>query len=197
MLNVAVEGDVDEAFARRIAGAAGWKDIRIHGRHGKGWLDKNLPRYARAAAFAPWWILRDLDTDADCAPSLVRRLLPGPESHISLRIAVRSVEAWMLADRAGVARFLSVPETAVPGAVEGLDDAKRALLELARSSANREIREGLPPRQGSGVLVGPAYVSFLSEFARDSWDLSAARRKSSSLSGCVRALRNLRLRSAP
>jgi hypothetical protein len=167
-LSAAVEGDVDEAvLSRLVAHAGGWLNP-VHGKRGKDQLLKQLSGYANAARFAPWVVLLDLDHDFECPPAAVAvwlpAWLPATPNRLCLRVAVRQVEAWLLADRERVATFLRVPVSRVPERPEELDDPKRSMVNLARRSRSRAIAQDMTPRPGSGRNVGPAYASRLIEF---------------------------------
>ena len=71
-ISAAVEGDVDEAVARRLIVGAGAQPGSIYGKHGKAALRTRIDGYNRAAQHAPWLVLVDLDSDAACAPVLRR-----------------------------------------------------------------------------------------------------------------------------
>lgn len=189
-VKVAVEGDTDEAVARRILETRGHAVAGVFGRKGKGDLDKRLASYNAAARFEPWLVLRDLDRDEECAAALVRRLLPNPAGQIRLRIAVRQAEAWLLADAKHLAAFLGIAALDVPLEPESLPDAKRTMVELARRSRKRDIKQDMVPRAGLSAAVGPAYVSRLIEFTRQ-WQPSEAAARSPSLAACLRALDGL------
>lgn len=192
----AVEGVLDEAVLRRLAADAGIHMGVVFGRSGKPHLRDRIAGYNQAARFSPWIVLLDLDHDFDCAPSLCAEWLPNPTDHMRFRVAVREIESWLLADRAGIAAFLGVPMRMVPSAVDDLDDPKRTLVEIARNSRRRAIREDMVPRPGSGASIGPAYTSRLVEFVqmgkRGRWQPASAAESSPSLSRCIRALAELR-----
>lgn len=98
----AVEGDIDEAVLRRLLDLVGAKAGPVHGKNGKAQLLQRLRSYGQAARFSAWFVLVDLDHDASCAPGFVSRWLPEPVSDtLCFRVAVREVEAWLLADREG------------------------------------------------------------------------------------------------
>lgn len=185
VVTVATEGTADTAVAGRILRDLGLELGPVHGERGKNWLDKNLKGYNNAARFAPWLVLRDLDRDAHCAPDLLPSLLPYPAESMRFRIAVRSVEAWLLADHERIGRFLRIPEARIPADADALTDAKQAVVNLARISASREIREDLLPDPGTTGRVGPAYTSRLIEFATRSWRPKFAARRSHSLRRCL------------
>jgi len=108
-----------------------------------------------------------------------------------LRVAVREVEAWLLADRSRLAGFLSVSAGAIPASPEAEDDPKQTLVNLAARSRRRDIRIDMVPRPGSGKNVGPAYTARLIEFisAGDNpWSPVDAALRADSLRRCMSAL---------
>ena len=136
-------------------------------------------------------MLRDLDQDADCAPELLRSLLPYPSPGMLLRIPVRALEAWLLADRHGMASFLGISESHIPEVPEALERPKRSLVDLARKSRKTALRQDIVPGQGLSSEVGPAYSARLIEFVLRHWDLDRAAKSSDSLARCLRVLRTL------
>jgi hypothetical protein len=190
----AVEGDVDDAVARRLVLHVRAAVSVIHVRYGKDQLLARLAGYNAAARVSPWLVLLDLDDDAECAPAYARACLRGRVPGMCLRIVVREIEAWLLADRERIARFLAVPRGAVPLVPETLADPKSAMVQLAAHSRRRDIRDDMVPRPGSGRKVGPAYSSRLIEFARDprkGWRPRQAARNANSLARCLAALRQI------
>jgi hypothetical protein len=193
-ITIAVEGDLDETLVRRIANLAGLLVGKVHGRGGKSGLLRNLRGYNNAARYAPWVVLLDLDRDHDCAPPGVRQWLPEPASNMHFRIAVRSIEAWLLADREWVATRLGVASSLVPDMPDGLSDPKRSLVNLARRSRYKSVREEVVPREGSGRSVGPLYTSRLQQWVDDpdqGWSPKRAMAVSDSLARAVRRLSEL------
>lgn len=166
-INVVVEGDTDLPVARAILKLVGLEPGLEIDCGGKARLDQRLPGYNAAAGRAPWLVLRDLDTDAACASSLVQRLTPRPAPKLCLRIAVRAIEAWLLVDADRVARFLHVKPDQVPGAPDELPDPKQALVNLARRSTKPAIREDMVPGRKASRLVGPGYEARIIEFASE------------------------------
>ena len=139
-------------------------------------------------------MLVDLDHDADCAPDLCRVWLPHRAQKMCFRVAVREVEAWLLADRERISQFLSVPLSKLPANPESEDDPKQVMVNLAARLRRRAIRQDMTPRPGSGRSVGPAYTSRLIEFVNApqiSWRPDVAAQRSDSLRRCLQALRVL------
>lgn len=190
-VTVAVEGPSDVSVVRRILEFVGCSVHLVHGRAGKHHIDLNLTGYNNAARFAPWFVLRDLDHDAACAGALVGQLLPTPATWMRFRVAVREVESWVLADPAGISKFLRIREALVPGSPDQLNDPKAVLVNLARQSPIAAIRTDMVPATGMSSAVGPAYASRLNEFALGHWRPSIAVSNSESLRRCVERLREL------
>jgi hypothetical protein len=192
VVNCAVEGDLDDAIARRLLLHLGLVPGTIYGRMGKQHLRKNIGGYANAARHSHWFVLVDLDEDAPCGGELVAAWLPDRPPLMALRVAVHEAEAWLLGDRANLAHFISVSRDLVPRNPDDLPDPKSTVVNLARRSRVRVMREGLPPRPGSGRSIGPLYVTELSRFVRDHWDVGTAATASSSLASCLAGLARLR-----
>jgi hypothetical protein len=113
---------------------------------------------------------------------------------MAFRVAVRTIEAWLLADRERIAAWLDIPLQRVPGTPDEVADPKTTLINLARRSQSRRVRADLVPREGSGRRVGPLYPSRLIEFVqgeRHGWRPAVAARKSDSLRRCLLHLRAL------
>lgn len=195
-ISAAAEGIVDEAAIRRLAAEL---EIPVAAVHlptpgGKHQLDRRLRGYNAAAVHAPWLVLRDLDHDASCPAELVSRKLPDRHPGLLFRIAVRSLEAWLLADADNLGLFLGVAEKHFPDRPDDLDRPKRTIIDLARRSRRRGVHGDLIPEAGISSEVGPGYSAALIEFIQQSWDPQAAAERSPSLYRCLRALNRLKSR---
>ena len=191
----AVEGDVDEAVVRCLIEHVNAKTLAIYGRNGKSHLHRRLSSYNQAARFSPWIVLVDLDLDAECAPPFRESWLPRPADNMCFRVAVRAVESWLMADKERFARFLGVGIAKIPRDVEAVNHPKLTVVDLAKFSRRREIREDMVPRAASGRAVGPAYTARLIEFVMDAkigWRPEVAAENSESLKRCLRCLRRLK-----
>lgn len=107
-VNVLVEGSTDEPVAKKLLKHVGLEIGTIYGRKGKPHLLERVSIYNQAARIAPWFVLVDLDMDAQCPSEAVASWLSKPADGMRFRIAVRSVEAWLMADRESIASFLAV-----------------------------------------------------------------------------------------
>lgn len=190
-ISAAVEGALDEAVVGRLVRHAGATLATVYGKNGKPFLRDRIAGYNNAARHAPWVVLVDLDADDDCAPPVRARWLPGPAPRMCFRLAVRSVEAWLMADAEPLAAFLGVARNRVPRDPETLPHPKQSMINLARLSRRRDIRQDLVPRPASGQNEGPAYTSRLIEYATDHWRPDVAATRADSLRRAIDCLRRL------
>ncbi|MDD3828207.1 MAG: hypothetical protein PHY79_19765 [Anaerolineae bacterium] len=187
-----VEGVSDETVARRLVSYVGLGVGRVYGKAGKGYLLRRLPKYNAAAQFQPWFAVVDLDNAPECAPALIYTTLPRPASGMRFRVAVRAIESWLLADVERMAQFLGIPVRYLPPEPDLEVEPKITLVNLARRSHYRLVREDMVPRERTGRKVGPGYPSRIIEFASERWRPEVARERSPSLAKCIDALHGLR-----
>lgn len=191
-LLLAAEDDLSVAVMRRLIKASGRDFLiaRTINARGYGRLKADMGKYQTASHVLPHVILTDLDR-YPCPPALLEdwgvTTLP---SRMLFRVAVREVEAWLLADREGIAGFLSVAKNKVPQDPEAEADPKRTLINLARKSRKRRLAAEIVPEIGSSAPIGPLYNARLSEFVSAFWNVETARTSSPSLD---RALNRLSL----
>jgi hypothetical protein len=159
---------------------------------GKSTLDPKIPGiHAASTQFGPWVVLRDRDFDATCAPSLAPVLAPARSEYAELRIAVRQMEAWLLADVVGFSQFFAVAAGRVPNDPEAYDDAKRAVVDACVHSKRRAVRDDMLPRPRSGRAVGPGYEGNIIDFATSAWDPERAAGRSDSLARAIARISEL------
>jgi hypothetical protein len=188
-ISAAVEGLMDEAVVRRLIACAGGHPGPVYGKNGKPALRQKINGYNNAAWHAPWVVLVDLDSDADCAPVLRCKWLPAPAPGLCFRVTIRQVEAWLMADAETLATYLGVGRQTIPDQPEALPNAKAEMVNIARRSRRRDIRQDMVPRQGSGRAVGPAYTSRLIEYAERHWRPEVAAQCADSLHRAIDCLR--------
>ncbi len=165
--------------------------LRLGGR-GNGYLRAKLGNFRQMARRQPVILFTDLD-QAMCAPSLVRGWLGSVEPdapNLLLRVAVREVEAWLLADHEAVRAGLSLPHATLPEAPDDLVDPKAHLLRLAQR-APRRVRNELLPAKGASASQGLGYNALLSGLVAEVWSPERAALRSDSLRRARSRLREL------
>jgi len=187
------EGLTDAAAARKMilsAGATPGRDFtRRRQPRGRDALDLALAGYNASARFTPVLILRDLD-DLPCPGEVVASRIRDRHPACLLRIAVRSLEAWLLADRDALAAHAKIRPARLPERPEELRRPKEALVAALRHSSNRTMRRNLHLD-----AEGPTWQmlgEWSSGFICDAWDpLRAA--KTGAVPSLRRAMRRLAL----
>lgn len=190
-INIAIEGLINEVIVLQLLNHVGLTPGLIRGRSGKHQLLQNLSQFNQAAKFANWLVIVDLDEDADCAPNYLKDILPVPSERMRLRVCVRAIESWLLADRENLAQYLKISPARIPYEPEAESDPKTTFINLARRSRSKALREDIVPRPDSGGQEGPGYVARIIEFVTSSehqWRPEVASKSSESLRRCIAAL---------
>lgn len=190
-LMVVVEGDTDLPVIRKLAADAGLDISAEIDAAGKDQIDLCLASYNQAARGAPWLVLRDLDNDAVCAPAFVASCGLHPAEWMCFRVAVREMEAWLLADAEAMSEFLGISIHRIPENPDAEPDPTATIVRLARRSKRKDLRKKLVPAEGASAQVGPLYEATIIEFAEKHWDATRAATRSDSLRRTRAALRAL------
>lgn len=179
-VGLAAEGPTDIAALRKLLEMAGLQPGPVYmgdgtARRGKHNLDARIGNYAKAARIGtPIAILRDLDDDAPCAGDLVRKLAREWPRLLFFRIAIVELEAWLVAERDAFAKHIGVSAGHLPREPEKAGRIRPTILCAATHSKIRDVRDGFPPAEGSGLAFGPEYVPYLTRFIRDIWSPTRA-----------------------
>lgn len=176
--------DLDQALPLLRREVAVERDVALDQR---GLALRRIPRIEGLIIAAKYGrrvlVLRDLDAEP-CAGPVVRRLAPSPPSTFCLRLAVRAVEAWLLADHDGMARGLKVSKAGLPPLPETLTDPKGELRRIGQGSRDSEVRRQCTASpQGFGALT--------SSLAAEFWDPQRAATRAPSLARALARLRAL------
>lgn len=193
-ITFAVEDELSDAVARKVVAGFGGKYHAgtTYRRGGFGYLKRTVGGFNNASKGAPWFVLTDLD-DSPCPSEKIDEWLPNGRNHnLLLRVAVREVEAWLLADHRACSALLGIPADLIPVETEALSDPKETLLRLAQRSPHRSLRASLLPSPGSTARVGPAYNSELVRFVYQAWAPERAASRSNSLKRTINRLRTFR-----
>jgi hypothetical protein len=186
-LNLAVEDPLTESLFAKILSTIPtlYATRTIYNRGGYGYLRQNINGFNNAAKGIPFLIGTDLDR-YECPAALIQEWLVRPKhDNLLIRVAVREAEAWILADKENLARFLGIRPSLVPDDVEEIPDPKGELIELARRARRRELREDICPPAHSTRKVGPNYNARLAVFVLQQWDPNAARERAESLGRAI------------
>ncbi len=189
-IQLAVEDELSEKVVRSMLRQSGREYCVGNCFHhaGFGYLKKTVEGFNNAARGTPFIVLTDLD-DAKCAPALLTEWLRVPKhNNLVFRVAVREVEAWILADCAGFASFLGIKREKIPETPDKLDDPKAALIQLAGRSRRTHLRAAIVPRRGSTAKIGPGYNVTLGHFVESRWNVRAAMKASPSLRRAFKAI---------
>lgn len=192
---VFVEGHLERPAAMRLLKAASFETEYIRSIVAGGreafWL--NAPRYNTAAANLGYiFALTDLD-DTPCVPELMKKRLSVPlHPNFLLRVQVRELESWLLADAKAWSTFLGISESNVPREPDRLDKPKLELVNLVRRCRRKGLREDIVPEEGRPGPVGRGYTTRISEFIDKHWDPHRAAERSPSLKRALDALERAR-----
>ncbi len=181
-LNIAVEDELSALAIKKLIACFDEKfNIQhVYSNNGFGYLKSNIRGFNEAAKYLSFFILTDLDR-YECPPTLIEDWVNFElNQNMIFRIAVREIEAWLLADTKGLSKFFRVSESNFPFNPESISDPKNTIIQLAGKSKLRRIREDIIPI-GPGASIGPNYNGCLGEFVLSQWSIKNAMRKSKSL----------------
>lgn len=194
IIDILVEGLLDQAVARRLIDHAGHQVDTTFGMSGVSYLRQKAAGFnVRAWYGNPILMLVDFaDTGLDCPPAVSSTWLPDRGPGFLLRVVVNEIESWLLADHLGIAGLLGISREVIPDDPERLNDPKQTLVNLARRS-RRKSAQALVPQPGISASVGAGYVGEMQTFVAERWNIEAARQRASSLERCLLRLGELQL----
>jgi hypothetical protein len=180
---LATEDELSEAVGGRLIAELGEgfsTSIPFRG-GGNGYLKIRMEKFVNYARHYPLLLITDLDS-VDCAGALVTQWLGKVicPRKLLFRVAVREVEAWLLADHEGMKSLFGGEVYGFPEDPDALPDPKHHLLRLAQG-ARRDVRSAILPARNSGARIGLGYNAVLSAFVRANWSPARAARRSDSL----------------
>lgn len=180
---VASEDALSEAIALRLVSEVSLSHYVTHRlrKRGSGYLRSKIKSWCEMARHQLMLVLTDLD-ETECAPLLRSRWRGGriEPPGLLLRVAVREVESWALADHEAL-RVLVGRRGRLPSVPDQLDDPKQFLLALARL-APKAVRQDLTRDIGDGRIgQGLGYNARLVPWVWQTWQPERAAQRSPSL----------------
>ncbi|MEJ0070181.1 MAG: hypothetical protein WDO24_17335 [Pseudomonadota bacterium] len=180
---LATEDNLSEEIGRRLIGEMGTNfEVGLTFRKGGyGYLKSSIKKFYSFSKTMPLLLIADLDK-APCANFLISKWIGDrvlPEKFL-FRVAVREIEAWLLADHAGMKNLLGPGGTKLPRTPDSLLDPKQVLLNFARK-APRDVRNDLIAERGAIASQGLGYNQRMGDFIQSKWNPSHASSRSDSL----------------
>lgn len=189
---IATEDALSEAIALRLVAEVASPDWITHTlrRGGFGYLRSRMSSWRAMAEQQIMLVLTDLDQAA--CPVALRSEWAGPKplpAPLLLRIAVREVEAWALADHEAMRALLGARAGALPPQPDDLPDPKQALLKLSKRAPKALRDDLLRVEEGGRLLQGLGYNARLIVWTRTQWSPQRAAERSPSLARTRQRLR--------
>lgn len=178
---IATEDQLSEAIALRLIADISTPHFVQHKlrRQGNGYLKSKMGSWYQMAHQQVMLVLTDLDR-ADCLVEFRDKWLTvEPPDNLLLRIAVREVESWVLADHVAMRELIGA-KGVLPVAPDELPDPKQALLRLAKG-APKQVRNDLLKTINGNLSPGLGYNARLSEWVNSVWNPQRAAARSPSL----------------
>ena len=179
---LATEDELSEAIAEKLLREANSqiKILQKLRKGGFGYLYSRMDSWRQISRQTPVFLFTDLDS-LECAPSLIERWCGGKSlgDNLHIRVAVREVESWLLADREAM-RSLIGAKGKIPNAPDDLNDPKIELLKLA-NKASKDVRLDLVNQTSSCLRQGLGYNARLIAHVQDLWSPERAAVHSPSL----------------
>lgn len=169
-----------------------------------GEIKNKISNFNNLAMKDPVILLMDLDADS-CAPELKRKLFGqlNQAENLIFNIAIDEAEAWLMADREGFAKYISVDVDKLPYAELQKQGGPKACMEMrinCKSSyflTHILILESSDPTLKRQLLAegkaskGREYNTAILPFIDNYWDIESAMKNSESLCRMVRRIKTL------
>lgn len=189
---LATEDELSEAIGLRLIAESPFHeaDVLPLRRNGSGYLKSKVESWCQLAGQQVVLLLTDLD-QIDCPVALRNEWLgtrPVPD-RLLLRIAVREIESWVLADHDAMRKLIG-DRGKLPPAPDELGDPKAFLLNMVRKYAPRDVKQDLLAERGAMASQGLGYNRRLVAWVKSDWSPDRAAARSPSLLRARQALRD-------
>ncbi|MDR2704849.1 MAG: hypothetical protein LBC02_03635 [Planctomycetaceae bacterium] len=163
--------------------------------NGFGEIKKRLPACIEMGKNSLYSIsLTDLDKES-CPPNLIRNWLKIengkpielPETTL-IRVAVREIESWIMADRKKFAKYFDLTESLIPPIPDEIHDPKKEFFSLLWKKKQKKFIRMLP---GKNSFIGPDYNEIMCDFIERHWLPVRAEENSPSLKRTMNRLRTM------
>ena len=189
---LATEDELSEAIGLRLIAESPFHeaDVLPLRRNGSGYLKSKVESWRQLAGQQVVLLLTDLD-QIDCPVALRNEWLgtrPVPD-RLLLRIAVREIESWVLADHDAMRKLIG-DRGKLPPAPDELGDPKAFLLNMVRKYAPRDVKQDLLAERGAMASQGLGYNRRLVAWVKSDWSPDRSAARSPSLLRARQALRD-------
>ena len=189
---LATEDELSEAIGLRLIAESPFHeaDVLPLRRNGSGYLKSKVESWRQLAGQQVVLLLTDID-QIDCPVALRNEWLgtrPVPD-RLLLRIAVREIESWVLADHDAMRKLIG-DRGKLPPAPDELGDPKAFLLNMVRKYAPRDVKQDLLAERGAMASQGLGYNRRLVAWVKSDWSPDRAAARSPSLLRARQALRD-------
>lgn len=192
---LAIEDDLTKAVGLRLLAELPvpiTPNLILH-KGGSGYLKSRMDSWRKISQRQVVLLITDLDRTA--CPLALRTDWLGKThtpANLMLRIAVREVESWVLADHVAVRKLIGDKGT-LPHLPDDLADPKQHFLNIAKL-APRQVRQDLVRESGAVSSQGIGYNACLTAWVQSVWCPERAAERSPSLQRTRRRLNELALR---
>jgi len=197
VISLLAEGHLEIAAATRVLKFCGHEIGTVFGTKGCNYIKEKAAVFNNyATSQTGMLVLTDFrDSGEDCILTALNEYVykkyPFPSDTYLFCFSIYELESWLLADNSGFAKFMNVAVSNIPLDPESDNDPKKTIVNIARKSKTRSIREGVAPPPGHRAKVGPEYFSLMSEFIMYHWNIENAIKRAPSLEWCVNKLKKM------
>ncbi len=189
-LYIVCEDQLSEVVMRKMltgCSTLSTSDIIPLSKRGRGYIHSRINEFNNQNNI-PFFILADLDSD-ECAPGLIKMWMKQPlKQNILLRIAVREIESWLIADTKGLSRYLRLDHAFIKKEVnipDNLPNPKEKLISLVDRSNSRSLKNDIVRNEKGSYKQGPGYNSRLTDYVNNYWNIKLAAASSNSLKRAI------------
>lgn len=164
-------------------------------KRGKGYIKSKINNINSSNPIFNFFVVTDLD-QTECAPILIKNWFTRPiRENLIFRVAVREIEAWLLADISGFAAYLRLSEAYLKNKIgnpDALADPKLKLISLVDECSIKDYKTDIVKKEKTSYKQGAGYNTRLNEFVENYWNLPRARTQSRSFEKACKALEILK-----